>query len=64
MNAILFVSYYLKCKAVVTVIDSNGDISYRGKVADLPRQLLDNKQIGKIDGLGEDNDVIITLSDI
>lgn len=63
MNAIKFINNYLKAKAIVTIANVQGSIAYEGTVADLPRNILENKRVTNISGLGDLGDIIITIED-
>lgn len=63
MNAIKFINNYLKAKAIVTIVNVHGSIAYEGTVADLPRNILENKRVININGLGDLGDIIITVED-
>lgn len=63
MNAIKFINNYLKAKAIVTIVNVQGSITYEGTVANLPRNILENKRVSNISGLGDSGDIIITIED-
>ena len=55
-----FLSDYLKDFARIT-IEERGSIIYLGDVISLPRELKRGMKVVKIEGLGSENDLIITV---
>ncbi len=55
-----FLSDYLKDFARITVEEKDG-IFYIGDVISFPRQMLRGLKVVRVEGLGSDNDLIITV---
>lgn len=61
MKAGQFLHDYLKDFARVTLADERGDIFYEGDVISIPIELLRGLELEKIEGLGSQNDIIVTV---
>lgn len=62
MKTVQFVNGYLKGKAKVSIAKNDGDIIYEGEVQSLNPTLIKKTNIESISGLGEKDDIVITVS--
>lgn len=61
MTTFKFTSKYISDEAIVTIVNTHGSIKYTGKLADMPYSAISGTTFEKIEGLGTENDLIITV---
>ena len=62
MTTFNFLSKYIDNDAIVTIVNTNGEIQYTGILGDMPRSVEKNTVFVNVNGLGELNDLIITIA--
>lgn len=61
MTANIFLNKYISDKAIVTIVNNKGSIRYTGELSKMPYIVIKGMEFEKIEGLGSENDLIITI---
>ena len=62
MTVLEFTIKYLNYDAIVTFCDDAGNINYTGRLGDAPRWTWGSREFIRVEGLGEENDLMIITS--
>lgn len=62
MTTFKFLCKYISDDAIVTIVNDKGSIKYTGELGIMPHSAIANTDFISIDGLGSENDLIITVS--
>jgi hypothetical protein len=63
MTTFKFLCKYIRDEAIVSIVNDKGSIKYCGKWLDMPFSIIAQTEFVSIDGLGSENDLIITVTD-
>ena len=61
MTTFKFLTDYISDDAIITIVNTHGSIKYTGKCGEMPRYIYAHTEFVKIEGLGTENDLIITV---
>lgn len=61
MKTMQFFKDFLKDEARITIADTKGNIFYTGDLGSLPVKIVRGTQVAAVEGLGSENDLIITV---
>jgi hypothetical protein len=61
MTAFTFLANYISDNAIVTIVNNKGSIRYTGELGSMPYSVVKGMEFEKIDGLGSENDLFITV---
>lgn len=61
MTTFKFLCNYISDDAIVTIVNTHGSIKYTGKLETMPYAVIKGTEFEKIEGLGTQKDLIITV---